>query len=414
VPQIGNLSFDLSSDVDDLLAGLRAFVRAEVVSREERAGSLLTDPRRKYTAEGRFSTEVLTLVREIRMASAAAGYYAMFVPAALGGGGLGSEALYRVWEDLYHHFGSHSWLMSWVVAHWARGPSHVLVHATPSVRDRILPDLLSGEASMCFALSEPDAGSDARMMGTRAVADGEDWVLSGSKIWITNGPYAEYAVVFARLDAAPAEKRGGRISAFLVPTDSPGFRAEPSIRMFGDIGSDEAILYLDDVRVGPEMVLGEVGEGFAIAMAGVGSGRVYNSARAVGLARWALESAAEYVTRRHAFGHPIAEHQGVAFPLAESAMEVHAAHLVGLNCALLLDRGQPATKELSMAKAFSTEVAVRAIDRAIQAHGAIGFTNELGLVEAFHAVRKACVADGTSEILRRTIAKRLFAGDLDL
>jgi acyl-CoA dehydrogenase len=414
VTTVGNVAFDLSSDIDDLLAGLRAFVEAEVVSRHREAGDLLEDPRRKFTADGRLSDEVLTMVRTIRMASAAAGYYAMFVPAAIGGGGLGSEALYRVWEDLYHHFGSHNWLMSWVVSHWARGPSHVLVHATESVRNEILPDLLSGRASMCFAMSEPDAGSDARMMRTRAIADGEDWVLSGSKIWITNGPYADYAVVFARIDSGPADGSRGRISAFLVPTRSPGFTAEASIRMFGEVASEEAVLYLDEVRVGPEMVLGDVGDGFTIAMSGVASGRVYNSARAVGLARWALETAAEYVTRRHAFGQPVADHQGVAFPLAESAMEVHAAHLVGLNCALLLDRGRPATKELSMAKALSTEVAVRAIDRAIQAHGAIGFTNELGLVEAFHAVRKACVADGTSEILRRTIAKRLFAGDLDL
>jgi acyl-CoA dehydrogenase len=184
--------------------------------------------------------------------------------------------------------------------------------------------------------------------------------------------------------------------------------------MFGDIGGDEAVLHFDDVRVGPDMVLGDIGDGFSIAMSGVSAGRVYNSARAVGLARWAIETAAGYVKQRQAFGRAVAEHQGVAFPLAESAMEVHAAHLVGLNCALLLDQGRPAVKELSMAKAFSTEAAVRAIDRAIQAHGAIGFTNELGVVDAYHAVRKACVADGTSEILRRSIANRLFDGDIEL
>ena len=411
---VGNVGFDLSSDVDELLAGLRAFVDAEVVSRHERAGSLLTDPRLRYRPDGLTSDEVLAVIREVRMASAAAGYYGMFVPASIGGGGLGSEALYRVWEDLYHHFGPHYWLISWVVAHWAHGPSHVLVYATAPARERILPGLLSGQSSMCFAMSEPDAGSDARMMQTRATPDGEDWLLSGSKIWISNGPYADYAVVFARVDTGTENGRRGRITAFLVPTDSPGFHAGGTIRMFGEIGGDEAVLHLDQVRVGPDMVLGEVGDGFSIAMAGVSSGRVYNSGRAVGLARWAIEAAIDYVKQRQAFGHPISEHQGVAFPLAESAMEVHAAHLVGLNCALLLDQGRPATKELSMAKAFSTEAAVRAIDRVIQAHGAIGFTNELGLVEAYHAVRKACVADGTSEILRRTIANRLFGGDLDL
>jgi len=406
-----NLGFSLAPAVDGVLEGLRSFVDSEVVSRHERQRDLLDDPRQRYGADGLYTPAVLEQIRQVRMASAAAGYYTMFVPSELGGGGLGSEALYRVWEDLYHHFGPQRWLMSSAVAHWARGPSHVLGHASDEARRTALPGLLSGDTSMCFAMSEPDAGSDARRMRTRAEPDGDDWLLTGSKIWVTNGPYAQYAVVFARVEGGGAS---GGISAFLVPTDSPGFRAEGSIRMFGDIGSDEAVLHLDGVRVGPEMVLGEIGAGFAIAMAGVASGRIYNSARAVGLARWALETGIAYAQGREAFGKPIAAHQGVSFPLAESAMEVHAAHLVGLNCALLLDRGHPATKELSMSKAFSTEVAVRAIDRVIQAHGAIGFTNELGLADAYHAVRKARVADGTSEILRRSIAERLFRGDLDL
>jgi len=200
----------------------------------------------------------------------------------------------------------------------------------------------------------------------------------------------------------------------LVPTASEGFAVEGAIRMFGEAGGDEAEITLDAVRVGSEWLLGEVGGGLRIAMSGVSSGRVYNAARGVGLARWALEKAFAYIGEREAFGLSISEHQGVSFPLAESAMEVHAAHLLGLNCALLLDRGMPATKELSMAKAFSTEAAVRAIDRAIQAHGAMGFTNEVGLVEAYHTMRKARVADGTSEILRRTIAGRLLSGDLEL
>ena len=321
----GNIAFDLSDSVDEVLVGVRSFVEAEVVPRHEQAADVLDDPRLRFGPDGLFSGEVLDLIRQVRTASAAAGYYTMFVPEAIGGGGLGSEALYRVWEDLYHRFGPRYWLMAWVVAHWARGPSHVLVHATPAARARVLPGLLSGETSMCFAMSEPDAGSDARMMRTRAVADGDDWIVSGSKIWISNGPYAEYAVVFARVDAPSETGRAGRISAFLVPTDSPGFSAEGSIRMFGEVGGDESLLHFDGVRVGADMVLGPIGGGFSIAMAGVTSGRLYNSARAVGLARWAIETATAYVKGREAFGRPVAEHQGVAFPLAESAMEVAEA-----------------------------------------------------------------------------------------
>lgn len=143
-------------------------------------------------------------------------------------------------------------------------------------------------------------------------------------------------------------------------------------------------------------------------------GRVYNSARAVGLARWSLEKAVAYAQARVAFGQPIADYQGVSFPLAESAMQVHAAHLMGLNVAQLLDRGERAVKELSMTKAYSVEVCLRAVDRAIQTHGARGFLNEEGLVEAYNTLRLVNVADGTNEILRRTVFQQLAKGDLEL
>ncbi|MGE3464715.1 MAG: acyl-CoA dehydrogenase family protein, partial [Pseudomonadales bacterium] len=134
----------------------------------------------------------------------------------------------------------------------------------------------------------------------------------------------------------------------------------------------------------------------------------------VGYGRWAVEKALDYAATREAFGAPIAANQGVTFPLAESATELHAAHLLGLNAATLLDRGEPAIKELSMTKAYSVQVGFRAVDRAIQTHGAMGFTNELGLTEAWHALRIVNVADGTNEILNRTIAQRLLKGDVDL
>ena len=160
--------------------------------------------------------------------------------------------------------------------------------------------------------------------------------------------------------------------------------------------------------------MGKLHEGFKIGLLGVSMGRIYNSARAVGLARWALEMAIDYAQQRQAFGNAISEYQGVSFPLANAATEVHAAHLMGLNVALLLDRGERAIKELSMTKSYSVQVAARAIDQAIQTHGAMGFTNELGLHEAYARVRQANVADGTNEILARTIAQRLFKGDVEL
>jgi acyl-CoA dehydrogenase len=155
-------------------------------------------------------------------------------------------------------------------------------------------------------------------------------------------------------------------------------------------------------------------DGFRLGLLGVSLGRVYNSARAVGFARWALERGVAFAKERETFGRPIAEYQGVSFPLAESAMQVHAAHLMGLNVAQLLDRGDRAVKELSMTKAYSVEVCLRAVDRVIQTFGARGFCNEEGLVEAYNTLRLINVADGTNEILRRTIFQQLAKGDTDL
>jgi len=408
------IAFELPQEVVAARDGLLAFAEQEVVLRHERHRALFEDPRRLYREDGRFSDELIALIREVRTAAARAGFFQMCVPEALGGGGLGHLAYYVGWEALFHHCGPQNWLMLYALAHWAFGPSRLLEQVTDEAQRRILPGLMDGTRSMCFGLSEPDAGSDASMIRTRAEPDGDGWRLTGRKIWTSNAPVADYCIVFAVTDAERARARRGGISAFLVPTDSPGFVVQRVIRLFGHIGGDEAELALDDVHVAPWQLVGELGQGFAAALYGVSLGRIYNSARSVGYGRWAIEKALDYAATREAFGAPIANNQGVTFPLAESATELHAAHLMGLNAATLLDRGEPAIKELSMTKAYSVQVGFRAVDRAIQTHGAMGFTNELGLTEAWHALRIVNVADGTNEILNRTIAQRLLKGDVDI
>ncbi len=160
--------------------------------------------------------------------------------------------------------------------------------------------------------------------------------------------------------------------------------------------------------------MGELDNGFGAALYGVSLGRIYNSARAVGIGRWSIELALEYAKQRIAFGKPIAEYQGVSFPLATAATELHAAHLMGLNSTGLLDKGEAAIKELSMTKAYSVQVGLKAVDRAIQAHGAIGLTNEVGLAEAWQYLRIVNIADGSNEILNKTIAQRLLKGDVEI
>ena len=346
-------------------------------------------------------------------------YYQMCVPEELGGGGLDRHLAYFVgrafayfvgFEELFHTCGPQNWLMLYAVSHWAFGPSRLLEKLTERARDEMLAPMMAGEKSMCFGLSEPGAGSDASRITTRAVPDGDGWRITGRKVWTSNSPVADYCVVFAVTDP---DTRGG-ISAFLVPTDAPGFEIQRIIKLFGHIGGDEAELTLDDVRVEPWQLVGDLHKGFAAALYGVSLGRIYNSARAVGYGRWALEQALDYAGVRKAFGKTISEFQGVTFPLAESATELHAAHLMALNAATLLDRGDAAVKELSMAKAYAVQVGYKAVDRAMQTHGAMGFTNELGLYHAWHALRIVNVADGTNEILNRTIVQRLMKGDREL
>jgi alkylation response protein AidB-like acyl-CoA dehydrogenase len=408
------IGFPIPEDITRIVAGLTRFVRSEVVTRHEKHAALLEDPRRRYGPDGRYVPTVVDLIQEVRAASADAGYFNLCVPTAMGGLGLGYLAYYVAWEAINRLCGAHHWLGTFALSHWAFGPSVVLEQLTPEARERALAGLVSGRRSMCFGLSEPAAGSDATMIETRATADGAGWRITGRKMWTTNVTFADWIVVFAVTDPARAAAKRGGISAFLVPTTAPGFTLQRVTLLQGDIGGVEGESTFDAVRVEPWQLVGALDEGFRIALLGVSLGRVYNSARAVGLARWALEKAVAYASQRVAFGAPIAEHQGVAFPLAESAMEVHAAHLAGLNAALLLDRGERAIKELSMAKAFAVEVCLRAVDRAIQTHGGMGLTNEVGLVHAYNTLRIINIADGTNEILRRTIFQQLSRGDLDL
>jgi acyl-CoA dehydrogenase len=397
--------------LDDLLDGLRSFLKSEVFPRHDAFEEVVLRGG-LFGEDGRFRPELRAMMLDVRTASARAGYYTMLLPEELGGADLGYTAFFRVWEMIYYECGGTHPLGYQAVAHWSRGVSHLLALGTPELRARVLGDLADGTKTICFAMSEPEAGSDAWNMRTRAEQDSSGrWHLNGTKQWITNGPLAEYALTFAVTNPELVKARKGGVTAFFVPTSTPGFAIDSVIRMFGELGGDEAIISLDDVIVENDAVIGEVDQGFKLAIAGVSMGRLYNSARGIGLARWSLETAIEYACERKTFGETIFSNQGVSFPLADCAMAIHAARLVGLDCASLLDQGKPARMELSMAKVMATEAAVRTVDVAMQTCGAMGFTNEMHLFDAWVQARKTVVADGSSEILRRAIAQRLQAGD---
>ncbi|MFM9993039.1 MAG: acyl-CoA dehydrogenase family protein [Burkholderiaceae bacterium] len=404
-----------SQDLIAIRNGIDDFIRAEVIDRIDRHIHLFDDAHSQYTVDGRFQPEVLQLMKEVRIAASSAGYYNMCVPEALGGSGMGYLAWFAAWEQIFKTCGGKYFILGeMVLAHWATGPSEVLAKLTSEAQASMLPRLISGEHTMCFGMSEPQAGSDAMMMKTRAVQDGDGWRISGNKIWTTNSPYADYCIVFAVTTPEVPGKTKAGISAFLIPTISPGFSVQKVIRMWGHAGGNEALLSFDEVRVEKSQLVGELNKGFSIAMLGVNLGRLYNAARAVGLGRWSLEMAFDYAKIRHAFGKPISEYQGVTFPLVDSAAEIHAAHLMAINVGKLLDSGHSARKELSMTKLYAMQVGTRAVDKAMQAHGAMGFTNEMHLAQAYLLLRILNIADGTNNILRRTIAKEMLNGDIDL
>lgn len=407
-------AFEYPEDIQALLDALGGFIRAEILPRHKKHADLLADSRRKYLPDGRFSPEMWDIIGEIRKASAEAGFYGMSVPESIGGMGMGLLAYFAAWEYISRTCGPRDWLSYYIISHWAKGPSPLLAHASDKAKEDILPGIMNGDKTMCFALSEPEAGSDAAMIRTRAVADGDGWRLSGTKIWISNSVHADYAVIFAVTDPELAAARKGGISAFLVPTDAPGYTLDSTIKMWGQAGTVEGLLAFDDIRIEPHQLLGTLHKGFSLAMLGVGLGRMYNAARAVGYSRWALNEAFEHIKVRETFGKKLSAYQGVTFPLAESAMQVHASHLMSINVAQLLDRGLPATKELAMAKCYAAEAAQLAVDRVMQTFGAMGFTNEMYLTDAYIAMRKISIADGSSEIMRRQIAKFMLNGDMAL
>ena len=352
------IAWELPEEIRAVREGLLEFARQEVLTRHENHHDLFENPRRLYREDGRFSDELKGLIGEVRRAAAKAGYYNMCVPEALGGGGLGHLAYYVGWEALFHLCGPQNWLMLYVISHWAFGPSRLLEKVTPEAREKMLAPMMAGEASMCFGLSEPGAGSDAAALATKAVPDGNAWRITGRKIWTSNSPVADYCIVFAITDPARAAQRKGGISAFLVPTSSPGFEVQRIIKLFGHIGGDEAELRLEDVRVEPWQLVGDLHQGFAAALYGVSLGRIYNSARAVGYGRWALEKALNYAQARKAFDKPIADFQATQFKLADMATELDAARLMIWRAASLLDAKSPEATPVTLSEKTRSYVSV--------------------------------------------------------
>ena len=273
-------------------------------------------------------------------------------------------------------------------------------------REFLIP-FARGEKLGCFGLTEPEAGSDAAAQKTTAVRKGNEFLINGSKNWITNGPKADAIVLFAMTDKS-AGHRG--ISAFLVPTDSPGFNRTVPDRKMGISAAWSCSIYFEDCRVPARNLLGKEGEGFKIAMSTLDGGRIGIAAQAIGIARAAFEEALDYSGERRTFGAPIREHQAIQFMLADMATEIDAARLLALKAALLKDRGVRHSLESSIAKLYSSEMASRVANKGLQIHGGQGYSKEFDAERHVRDARITEIYEGTSEIQRMVISANLLKG----
>ena len=332
------------------------------------------------------------------------GFMGMQVPEEWGGAGVDHVAYALAVEEIAAGDGSTSTIMS---VHNSVVCMPLLKFGTTGQKERFLKPLARGEMLGCFCLTEPQVGSEAAAIKTRARRDGNHWVLSGTKQFITSGSSADLAIVFAVTDAARGKKG---ISAFLVPTKTtPGWTVARVEHKLGLHASDTCQIVLDDVRLTPDLMLGQEGEGYRIALGNLEGGRIGIAAQSVGMARAAYEAAVAYAKDRETFGKKIVEHQAVAFRLADMLTQIEAARLLVLDAAQLRDAGEPCLTQAAMAKLFASEMAERVCSDAIQIHGGYGYLNDFPVERIYRDVRVTQIYEGTSDI-QRLVISRAIAG----
>ncbi len=329
------------------------------------------------------------------------GLYGMLVPEQWGGSAAGYVALALAIEEVAAGDGATSTILS-VNNSVVCGP--ILGYGSDELKEKWLKPLASGEMLGCFCLTEAHAGSDASAVKTTAVKDGDEYVINGSKQFITSGKNAQAAIVIAITDPT-AGKRG--LSTFLVPTDNPGYQVAGVENKLGQHASDTASLFFDNCRVPANHLIGKEGEGYKIALSNLEGGRIGIAAQCVGMARAAYEAALTYAQERKSFDKPLIEHQAVAFRLADMATRIEAARLLVLNAASMRDAGKPCLKEASMAKLFASEISEKVCSDALQTLGGYGYLNDFPVERIYRDVRVTQIYEGTSDIQRMVIARQI-------
>jgi len=374
------VDLELTAEQRAVVETTRAFVQRELVPHEdevERSGVL--DP---------------GLLAKLRDTAIRAGLYAANMPEEVGGGGLDT----LTWMLMERELGHTGYALQMLAV--AR-PSRILLACAGDQRASYLLPTVAGERTECLAMTEPEAGSDLRGMRTRAVRDGADWVITGTKHFISHADAADFVILFA----ATGEQE---LTAFLVDVDAPGLAVLPGYRSVSHRGYGNAVLVFDGCRVPGGAVLGEVGRGFDVANTWLGTTRLQVAASCLGRARRALDLAVRHAATRRQFGKTIGRNQGVAFKLADMATALESATWLTWRAAWLVDAGKPADPAIAMAKLAATEMLASVADEALQIHGGMGLMDELVLERIWRDARVERIWDGTSEIQRHILSRSML------
>jgi alkylation response protein AidB-like acyl-CoA dehydrogenase len=381
---MSGFGFGLSDEQKQLQSAVRAFAEGEIAPHVS-----------EWDEKSEFPHEVVKKLGEM-------GLLGVIFPESLGGAGMGYVEYVLAIEELSRVDGSVGII---VAAHNSLCTNHIMLGGNDAQRQRWIPKLASGQWLGAWGLTEPGSGSDAAGARTTAVKKGDTWVLNGSKTFITNGGYADCAVVLAVTDKAKGTKG---ISAFVVEKGTKGFRPGRKENKLGLRASDTSELIFEDCEIPAENLIGKEGDGFKDAMRVLDGGRISIAALSLGMARGALDAAMKYAQERRQFGKAISEFQAIQFKLADMATELDAAWLLTMRAAQMKDAGMKVTLESAMAKLYASEAACRICDEGVQIHGGYGFIKDYPAEKFYRDVRLCPIGEGTSEIQRMVIARELL------
>ena len=380
----------MNFELDEELAMVRDMARDFAVQE--------LDPRaRKHDQQGFIDQEVFGQIAEL-------GLWGLTIPESYGGAGMGNTALSLVLEEINRADASVGVTLS---VHNSLLGTPIMKFGSEAKKEEWLPKLASGEAIGCYCLTEPNAGSDAAAVQSRAVRDGDDWIISGTKIWVTNGGLASIAIVYARTNPDVSKAKG--LSAFLVPLDAPGVVLGSPEKKTGIRASSTLEIQFDGVRVDGDALIGAEGQGFQIAMDTLDGGRIGIASQAVGIGRACLEASIKYAGEREQFGRPIGQFQAIQWKIADMSTRIDAARLLTWRAAQLRDKRERCSLQAAQAKLAASTACNFAADECLQIHGGAGYTDDFQVERLFRDARITEIYEGATDIQRIVIARSVMA-----